>query len=90
MESKVGVDAAPVDAVVSRDDALAAIKRAIDGSIPYIATHGAFLIPAASWNELAAMVYPMACPMVRRLDAAFARMDRGEKLTEAEIRDVLG
>lgn len=71
---------------VSHAEAMAAIKRAIDASIPYIAQHGAFLIPAANWSELAAMV----CPLVRRLDAAFARMDRGEKLTEAEIREVLG
>lgn len=65
--------------------AMAAIRRAIDASIPYIATHHAFLIPQENWNELAAIAYPR----VRKLDAAFAKMDRGETLTAEEIREIL-
>ena len=66
-------------------EAVAAIRRAIDASVPYIAKHSAFLIPQENWNELAAIAYPQ----VRKLDAAFAKMDRGETLTAEEIREIL-
>lgn len=72
------------DGETSREEMLAAIQRAIAGSIPYVVNHNAFLITAASWSELA----NIADPRHRRLDQLMERSARGEKITEAEVAAV--
>jgi len=64
---------------------LAIVKQAIDKSIPYIASYGAFMIPASIWNELAAAAYPE----IKRFDEISSRISKGEKMTEAEIDRIL-
>lgn len=64
---------------------LAAIKRAIDGSVPYVAAHGAFLISAEDWRELASIVNQS----VAKLDAILKRIENGERPTEEEIQEAL-
>lgn len=76
----------PTEAMMSDlDQIVSVIKKAVDGSVPYVSSYGAFLITSESWNELANIAYPR----MKRLDDLLKRQAAGEKLTEKEISDVL-
>ncbi|RJX20144.1 MAG: hypothetical protein C4575_06935 [Desulforudis sp.] len=61
-------------------------KEAIESSIPYVGSFGAFLISAEAWNKLAVLAFPH----VATLDELLRRCAAGEKLTEEEIKKALG
>ncbi|WP_027717195.1 hypothetical protein [Desulfovirgula thermocuniculi] len=62
-----------------------AVKMAVDSSAPYIARHGAFLIPAEAWERLVALIYPRV--------AAVAELSKcrkaGGRLEAGDIVEVL-
>lgn len=85
MTTSQSTDDAPKKTPQEHKELLAIVKQAIDKSIPYIASYGAFMIPASIWNELAAAAYPE----IKRLDEISSRISKGEKMTEAEIDQIL-
>lgn len=63
-----------------------AVKDALRQSLPYIAKHGAFLMPYDCWDTLAALVDPR----IALFDELLKRRDRGETLTLEEIEAAVG
>ena len=61
------------------------IKKTIDGSIPYIAKHNAFLIRDEDWNDLVEII----SPSMRKINLLLEKRDRGEPLDENEIKEAL-